>query len=141
MSTSLNECFTVWVLHLMNTSLNEYFTEYVLHWMSTSLNEYFTESVLHWMSTSMNELFTEWVTHWKNTALIGNLMFPLRLWSCNMQHFETKKKTLKSFVARILWSFYNNYTIYLYTSKKNSINYHLWRRFYESWNLNWLKCF
>ena len=114
MRTSLNGYFTEWVHHWMSTSLNEYFTESVLHRMTTSLNEYFNERVFHWLSTLLNEYFTEWLLHWMSTSLNEYITFPLRLWPGNMQHFETKTKTLKSSVTCILWSFFNNFTFYFY---------------------------
>jgi len=124
MSTWLNEYFTEWVLHWMSTSLNEYFTEWVLHWMSTLLNEYITEWVLHWMSTSLNEYFTEWVRHWMSTSLNEYFNEWVLQWMSTSRFLwgsdpatcgSLKLKTLKSPVARILWSFFlNHFTLYLY---------------------------
>ena len=58
--------------------------------------------------TSLNEYFTEWVFHWMSTS---RLLLGSDHATCSILK---QKKTLKSPVACILWSFFNNFIFYLF---------------------------
>ena len=71
-------------------------------------------NLLYFLPTQAVSSLTEWVLHWTTTC---PLWF---LWGSNHATCSTlKRKTLKSPVDSILWSFFNNFTFYLLLTQYN----------------------